>query len=129
MVIEKLFYESCGKCVPGTAALVGKVKLPFYCRSCLCLSFPFSPVPEVVILYPIPKIIAETLNIDCARTLAVVLAIQKEGSPIVPGDIVAFCRQVPWTYPVEGTDGVQHRVVLANVEDIEVVKERVTNVQ
>ena len=119
------------------------IEIPFYCKSCGAINFPYKPIRDVVFIYPYPRpekvgsiylpqddeYYRSSVN-DLFESKGVVLAVGKymysSGEKISQkilkvGDIVLFEKRLPksWkTFEVEDTNGEIQKVIYCGLNDI-----------
>lgn len=112
-----------------------KYEVPFVCKKCGMLKFPYRAINGIVMVWPrpIPETqglihIPEKIRAVFKSTLGLVMSagagcIEQRTkkfvkTTVLPGDILSYDRNVPWQVEVPDPSGKKHTVDMMNVLDV-----------
>lgn len=119
-------------------AVIAEYGIPFVCPKCGGIKFPFKALNGIAFLWPKPIqeklgsiFIPEASRDNFKTSLGVVLTVGKGcvekrsglfiEAQIVPGDVVLYDKNVPWSMQIKAPDGKDYQVNLMNILDINAI--------
>jgi len=126
------------------AGIGAKFNVPFRCKECGAIKFPWRPLRDIVFMYPdeipektdggiiVPDIVRELYREsgELYNSVGTVLAVGKgytddrgkfRPTTVKSGDRVNYTSSVPWHMDFEGIDGKKHKVRMMGERDIRAV--------
>jgi co-chaperonin GroES (HSP10) len=115
--------------------IVEKYQIPFKCKTCGSIKFPYQSLHGVVFVWPKPipetqgkVFIPETLRSGLKSCMGIVMSsgkgcVNKRSKKFVeselqPGDIIIYDKNIPWHQPIPCTDGKTYEVDVMNILDV-----------
>lgn len=125
-------------CLDIDVKMLEKLKtydVPFRCKACGMLKFPYQAINGVVMVWPKPipetqglihipdrirAVFKETLGMVMSTGAGCIEQMTRKfvKSSVVPGDILSYDKNVPWQVEVPDPSGKKHTVDMMNVLDV-----------
>lgn len=136
--VEKMYCEECNQLIVSIGRnkeIIEKYKIPFVCKTCGNIKFPFKALNGVVFIWPkpieekvgsifMPEVSRENFKSYKGVVLSTGKGVidRKTGEfrecELKTGDEVLYDNSIPWAMNVEASDGKEYQVRMANTLDI-----------